>query len=385
MRIRLISTYGIACGVATYAENLSRSLVAAGAAVEVEPIDLASVRGRSAEAVGRYYESLAERCAGADVVHVQHEHAFFGSNRNIAVLGWLVRRLSRQRVAVTFHTVEQAGRSPWHKFYLPRHQANFGWQRLARQLNRRGPMAAAVVAHTAEGCARLGDLGFAPGRIFHVEHALGDFRPGTAAAAAVPEGRKREGIELCCFGFLKETKGILEVIEALALLPPRFRLTVAGGLHPEDAQPILDRMARKVARLAPGAPDLIDRITVTGFLSQEEKEAAFARADIFVNDYHGEFFSMSGALSNVIGRGRPVVCSAIPSFLEFQARHGGLTLVPPRSPMALALKLLELEGQLAHGEPALARLLAEQAATCRALAWDTIARRHLEEVYRCRR
>jgi glycosyltransferase involved in cell wall biosynthesis len=107
------------------------------------------------------------------------------------------------------------------------------------------------------------------------------------------------------FGYLTERKGPLEVLDALALLPPaiagRVAMLFAGRIDPDLAE----RIAQRQRQLAETQPDLWLRIDDRR-LESAELSALVRQSDVVLAPYQ-RFVGSSGVLLWAAGAGRPVL------------------------------------------------------------------------------
>lgn len=185
-------------------------------------------------------------------------------------------------------------------------------------------------------------------------------RFASAVAADVGPGTK-----LLFVGRLDERKGFPIAVAAFARLAPDrpgLRM-VAVGDGPERSA--VDRLA----------PELRDRVTMVGFVPNEEIAPYHAACDLYLGPaIGGESFGY--VLVEAMASGLPVVASDIPGYDEV-VRDGveGL-LVPPRDPEALARAVSVL-----LDDPGLAaRLSAAGRERAAAFDWSVVAGR-IEEIY----
>src|SRR4051812_3311133 len=110
MRVAQISTWETACGIAGYTGMLTSALSAAGIESDVIAIDRMAQRYMPLPELKAAIRDLGKRAASADVVHIQHEFAFFsgsfGGLVSIQLFHQLLAQLQEagRPVAVTFHT-----------------------------------------------------------------------------------------------------------------------------------------------------------------------------------------------------------------------------------------------------------------------------------------
>lgn len=221
----------------------------------------------------------------------------------------------------------------------------------------------ALIVHTSEARERMIAAGHAPERVHHVPSGpidLGTTDPPRPITHARP-------LELLMFGAIKPYKGVDILLAALARLPARqrarLRVTIAGRVF-MDLTPLRELIARE------GLAEIVD--LRPGYVSDAEVARLVARADALLLPYR--LIDASGVAMGAIAAGRPVVASAIPSFVElFGAGRGGI-LFPPEDVEALARLLADLAERPQQLVP-LARAMAELRAGIP--SWGEIARRTL--------
>lgn len=218
----------------------------------------------------------------------------------------------------------------------------------------------AVIVHTEEGRARLVAAGLPGERVHRVPHGL--LEPGQA-----PEPNPRHPgrpLEVLQFGQIKPYKGIDLAIAALARLAPErrrdLRLRIVG-------RPQMDLGPLRHAIAAHGLEEVVE--LRPAFVSAAEMAALFARADLVLLPYR--MIDASGVAMVAIAHGRPVVASALPSFVELFGEGRGARLFPPGDAAALA-RILD---ELATRAEAVVRLAAEMRALRAAIpSWTEIGR-----------
>ncbi len=135
---------------------------------------------------------------------------------------------------------------------------------------------------------------------------------------------RREAHEILCIGRASDpNKGILTLIEALALLPAPARLTLVD----DDSQ---DNPARRRAmELGCG-----DRLQLLGRVSTEALLSLYRRAALVVVPSRHEGFGLPAV--EAMACGTPVVAARAGALPEVVRTGGGGILVDPQSPEALA-------------------------------------------------
>jgi phosphatidyl-myo-inositol alpha-mannosyltransferase len=163
--------------------------------------------------------------------------------------------------------------------------------------------------------------------------------------------------------FTESRKGfpvLRDAFVALARRRPGLRLLVAGPGEPAEA-------------LEPVPPDLRDRITLLGLVSEQDKARMLRSVDLYVApNTGGESFGM--ILTEAMAAGAPVVASDLDAFRRVLAGGAAGALFPPGDAGALAATLEKLlddpEGR--------ADLAGRARAAVAAYDWPVVASRVLE-------
>jgi glycosyltransferase involved in cell wall biosynthesis len=326
-------------------------------------------------AVGRWNWSLAGRLRhwvranGLDLVNLQYQAAAYGMH---PALNLLPRSFSGAPLVVTFHDLKvpylfpKAGRLRWAAI-----------QRLAQH-------AAGVIVTNREDRFRLEEAG--------TIGTLAVIPIGSNIPVAPPAdfdratwrsgwGVSPEETLLGYFGFLNESKGGEELIEALyhlqeARIPVKL-LMIGGRAGSSDAtnRAYADRIDALIARRGVQA-----RMLRTGYVPAEAVSAAFLATDICVLPYRDGISFRRGSLMAALAHGRPIVATQPAVELPELRQKDNIYLVAPCNPVALAEAVITL-----RDDPALrAQLAAGAEALARSFHWDTIAHATAEFFQRVR-
>ncbi|MGE5185939.1 MAG: glycosyltransferase [Acidobacteriota bacterium] len=308
IRLAHVSTFPPAqCGIGNYSQELVHALARAAGDVEVvvlaerEPgvADTANVR-RVWDRRGRWDEELLRAIVQVqpDVVHFQHEQAFFGSDPRFDHLCGALR-------ARGIHPV------------LTMHSVPLG--RKAAALHRRlGAAADRIVVHQRAGMATaLAEQGVPAERVAIIAHGTPEWELPDRAAA-------RQRLELPAdvplalfFGFIHTGKRVhtaLSAFEQTARALPGARLVVVGRIREDNVfQRIYSRWLQQ--RLARGVAS--GRVVFrSGFVPPEHKPAYFAAADLVVLPHVQAYGSASGVLHEAIASRRAFLCTRGDKFAE---------------------------------------------------------------------
>jgi glycosyltransferase involved in cell wall biosynthesis len=145
--------------------------------------------------------------------------------------------------------------------------------------------------------------------------------PAAAAASQAP-GR------ILFLGRIEQAKGVYELLQACALLAPRFpdlRLVLGGSGE-------LDQVRRRADELGLGA-----RVELPGWIGPRERTAELERAAVFCLPSHAEGLPM--AMLEAMAAGKAVVASKVGAIPEAIMDGDNGLLVAPGDSQALAAAL----------------------------------------------
>ncbi|MGA0039538.1 MAG: glycosyltransferase [Pirellulales bacterium] len=339
MRVLHLSTWNRPCGIATYCGNLVRSLDAIGVRNDVYPLEPHLWRTYTADDIADLQADIAEQSRRYDLVHIQHEHGFFGhavsykaAARNYGTMLKTLRAAGTP-VVTTFHT-EPLGVGVGDR------RRSFSPQKMLRNLNRRltwnrqvsrcfgvGPLEAKAVVHTPTTRRALIKQGMPAGAVHVVEHGCLPQREAWHNPAAAKEqlGLSPDDVLLTMFGFIGRYKGHDVAVRALAKLPSHFHLAICGGAHPEADDEFLDKLIKLVRHLG-----VEDRVTITGWLAVEATDVYYAATDICLAPYVDPNLSASGAITWALASGKPTIGSKVPAFQNICREQPCMLLTTPK-------------------------------------------------------
>jgi len=141
-------------------------------------------------------------------------------------------------------------------------------------------------------------------------------------------GARSESGRILFLGRLEAAKGVEELLDAVALLAPRFpalHLVLAGSGE-------LDTWRRAAAKRG-----IVSRVELTGWIDAAARSAQLARAAVFCLPSHAEGLPM--ALLEAMAAGKAVVASRVGAIPEALLDGVNGLMVPPRDAPALATAL----------------------------------------------
>ncbi len=295
-----------------------------------------------------------------DVLDIQYQAAAYGMHLAINVVP---PPITRPPVVVTFHDLKVP-------YLFPKAGPVRWW--VVRMLARR---ADGVIVTNREDYLRLEDE-IAP-------HKLNTIPIGSNIDPVPPAGydrdpeRSRWGINpddllLGYFGFLNESKGGEELVQALNLLVqrgmPAHLLKIGGRAGTSDPTNLAyaERIDRLIAEL-----DLADRVHWTGYLSPTQVSAALLATDVCVLPYRDGVSLRRGSLLACLAHGRAIVTTR-PSVPLAWIRNGeNMLLVEAGASSALAQAVI----RLADDSRMRARLESGARDLAAEFTWERIARR----------
>ncbi|MCY0387551.1 glycosyltransferase [Robbsia sp. Bb-Pol-6] len=301
MKIAIVSTYAIECGIARFAQILERDL-SQYAEVTVFPLNRHELKeefGGTDESADKAIAHIVAKLKGFDAVSIQHEYSLFASTLHQS--NTRVKKLvaANPNTTITFHTVlnragrPQKDRFSYAKFLRPK-RAITQWLHLRRKnadvlmeidlFNFLKEKKAKIVVHTKTTRQLLEHL-------FSIERAychplsytrrvdrdvFNHTRSRTALRAkyAIPD----EHITVGVFGYFGNYKGFDYAIECLARLPAQYQLLVFAGLHPSSIKSGDTSQIQMLTKLA-AKLKVLDRVSFLGAVDDDDLYRAIAGVD----------------------------------------------------------------------------------------------------------
>ena len=339
-------------GVATSSDQLGTSHYARRMNHELGIFTLPS-EGSGRELLRAVAQSQARIC------HVQFEYQAFGTPLQTFVrFPRLVTRIGRgAKVIVTLHgVVTPESVSGWRgrlSFWMYR----FMLRRAARATTRWIVLSERMRVELA--------------RLYDIQNV--SVVPMGCDEVPVPTTERRSRY-LLFFGFLRRSKGIIELIEAFATLGiefPDLELVIAGGSAKGREPDFPAELERMIVR-----HPFRSRIRLyKGFLPTSRRNELASEATVIVLPYRDRFVEISAVAHDVAGSGTPLVCAANARFEEFVEGVEALHAVPEPSSLAESIRRIlvdeDLRTKLSEG----IRSLASRE------SWPNIARLH-RDLYR---
>ena len=368
MRVGMLTSVGESCGIAAYTRELVSSIREI-TSVEVTPISA----GRQPV---EHYREQAGRLNQADVIHIQHEHSFWGGILPGHSAFWELRYLLEKPVVITAHTTTSLAELFRVKEERKLHRKLAKLYLLAKKRYRDSVEIAPFITgrcivHTEEGRRELIERGANPQYVHLIPAGVPDPLPAPTGGEAFRDrfGLQRRRI-ITLFGYTTPNKGYEVVFDALPQIPGDVSFVIAGGPRNADTEVYAESLQADVS-----ARGLGERVIYTGFLTDEEVAEAMAASEIVLTPHTQATGSYSVMIP--LSYGKPLVASDLAIFREIRERGGCVELFPNRDSAALASTVNRLLADSAARDR-LGRLALEYA---KSHSWAEIARQTVE-VYR---
>ncbi len=365
MKVAMLASTGNACGIAAYTRDLVEALNGL-AEVVFEPIEV----GKQSEA---HYREQADRLNQAEVIHIQHEHSFWGGILPGKSSFWTLRYLLKKPVVITAHTTYSLAE------LLRLRQEKRPLHRIAKEilLRRSGYRDSVDIApfvtcrcivHTEAARQSLIARGANPQYVHAIPAGVPEPAPSGASGSSFRlryQIHKRRVISL--FGYVTPTKGYELVFSILGNLPSDIVLVIAGGPRSEDMLPYEQKLKEIV-----GHTGLSDRVIFTGYLSDLEIAEVMEVSEVVIAPHTLATGSYSVMIP--LTYGLPVVASDLDVFREIQQRGNCIELFRSGDPVDFNDKLKKVLKDTARQE----ELSRHALAYAQQHSWPEIARRTVE-------
>jgi glycosyltransferase involved in cell wall biosynthesis len=330
MKVAMLTTVGDRCGIAAYTRSLVEAL-GEFADIAVEPIQ----EGKQPLS---HYQEQADRLNQADVVHIQHEHSFWGGILPNKSAFWNLRYLIKKPVVLTAHTTTALAdllklreeRRPLHRFA----KQILVWRTAYRDSIETAPfIAGRCIVHTEAARNELVERGANP-KYIHVLPAgvptpLVSPDKGAAFRGRFGLGERRV---VSLFGYIAPNKGYELTLDILPKLPEDVVFVIAGGLRTSDLEPYAAGLQERI-----NAAGLKDRVVITGYLSEQEVADAIAASAVVVAPH--TFATGSYSIMVPLSYGKAIVSSNLDCFKEINDQVQCLSLFQAGNAADYAAKL----------------------------------------------
>ena len=385
MRLCILSTQHEPCGIADYSENLRSAMSEIGTETAIHPIDVRALRKRARGELSGHFDGFIQGLNRFDSFIIQHEFGLYAGSYGAAESNVVFQHIllaleaSHKPALIIFHSAPPGWglarilRQWWKRRKEARPQsagalagtvgiallrwlrARPSWLQVLRLINV-NPHLRAVV-HTHEARRAMIDSGLGTDKLAIIRHGVSPMAPLDTIRLAA-NGNPSTDVYMTMFGFVAAYKGYEVALRSLLLLPPSFKLIIAGGQHPATPQ---DRTLEHIltflktgdypsgslaplpaAERAAACQQLAGRVEITGYLKGSDIQRVLDRTSIVLAPYSSDGPQASGALARVLTSRLPVVATKIPAFMEMNEISTCLLLVSENAPHELADAILRL-------------------------------------------
>ena len=371
MRVSMFTSWQVRCGIADYTAHLVNGLQQLpDTQITVVPFDR-EVHPRAD------YVRWGQEMNDGEVAHIQHEYSFFGYRlpwRN--QFGPFVAQIQHPLVITRHVTFDGPLMLPG---YGPGHWVRrFKWSLYNKWL---GPYATHLNKDTFDRAdqiivlsARLKEHLSARGVSARKIHIV----PAGVPQVTTPHGgdalRTAWGWQdkevLGIFGYITPAKGHALMLGALAQLPERYVLLIAGGLRREADRSVLTALEHRIQEL-----NLQDRVRITGYLAEADvpQHIDACTALIYPATHVDSSYSL---ITGLAYQHAPLIASDVFGHREVAERQAGIALFRSGDAADLARVIESVATDTGRRSAA----LEDARRYARDYAWPVIAQ-HTREIY----
>jgi len=317
----LVSSNNPQCGIADYSRFLRKALEDAGLKITFISLDQCKTTVD--------FINLAKRLKSVDLVHIQHEWAFFHKNLLWSALNsWLFMHQIKAPLVVTMHELMPSAKGGL--FYKLACRLLYYAQRFVFS------QADILITHSAQAASFFEGAGINKERIRVMVHPVPEEQimplDNDSAQQILEAGDTREVITI--FGFVTARKHYSLVLEAIKDLN-NCVLLIAGGPHPNDKTGYFECLKNEINRLG-----LASKVKLYGYVPQAEISHIMSLSKILlvpINDSLG-----SGSFSFAVAYAKPVIAMDTDYFKNLKEQGFGIELFGYRDGRDLSKKITAL-------------------------------------------
>lgn len=331
LKIAWISSYNTKCGIATYSQHLIENMQNA----EVEVLcnyaqttlsqDKPNVQRCFAFGEEQTLQTLAAKVneMKPDAIVIQFNYSFF----NFSSLNSFIEEQTRQgiKIIMMLHATQDAAITPHKKLS----QLVPGFKKCAR-----------ILVHSYKDLNRLKAYGLVE-NVALFPHGVLDFTPPKKVT-------KNSVFTLATYGFFLPHKGLLEVIDAVAVLVNQGTAVHLKMFNAKYPDPVSDDMVQKAEEKIV-ALNLQKHITLTtDYLSDEESLVELNKADLLLFAYQETGESSSAAVRYGLAAQKPIAVTPLEIFDDVK---DAVFTLQGTSPQEIATDIQHLMQQIKTNAP----------------------------------
>jgi len=313
LALTMVTTWNDPCGIADYSKALVREL---GKDIDVNIVELKKHQhGKS------YFDEVGKRANQGDLVHIQHEYAFFGGlDPWQAGFKTMVNHIDKP-IVMTAHTWLKpfSGGPPGRKLLRGIKKIVYGLMGWNNYLKfGQFKLARAIIVHNQVFKKYLIQIGLTQDSIRYFPQGIPKEKLVGDQQAAIKQYQLQGKKILLLFGFLMPSKGHLLALEMIKDLADDVVLVIAGEKGKTKSELIYARQVGELVSLQK------ERCLLTGYLSEQELHDLIAAATLCLFPYTEA--TSSYALSLALAHRKACVASSLENFLEFNQDRSTLAI-----------------------------------------------------------
>jgi glycosyltransferase involved in cell wall biosynthesis len=175
-----------------------------------------------------------------------------------------------------------------------------------------------VIVHNSFARKQLIELGFDENKLIIKPIPVPSLSPSSSFVKEIEEIKNKIHYQpgdfiFATVGYLSRVKGCIQIVKAVALLPPHYKLLIFGGIHPRGGNDeTLDELGDLIV-----SRGLQDRVFISGFVEDDNLLNAYVSSvDLLVFPYLREYVSSSAALNNGFANEKPILAFPLDTFKE---------------------------------------------------------------------
>lgn len=367
MKVGMLTSTDEKCGIAQYTRQLCAGF---GSSVEIEIVPVHS--DNDEQPWPEYINESSKQLNKCDVVHIQHDYAFWGSVLPLRNQYFKHMKKIIPPKVITAHTLDTIGK-------MFEKSDNDGFAKFIKSILKRIPSYQLIVEAGTFNIADRIIVHDNPSKRILLGRSISDKKirviPMGVPDPILEEGLGKEFREknaiygkklIVIFGFIRPERGYELALDAMASLDKEIMLVIAGGIQSIEYEWYLNALYERIRSL-----NLTERTLITGYLDDYGVASVMQAADLVLCPHeHG---TGSYSVQVALAYGKPILASDLPFFTDMEKSYGCLVTFRNGSRENLVYKIKSI-----FENPELARRLSVSALKYAKLhSWRKIAERTL--------
>ncbi|MHB1456708.1 MAG: glycosyltransferase [Armatimonadota bacterium] len=334
MKIGMLTSVDERCGIAHYSNDLCAGF---GPEVQVDTVSVYSIR----DPWPHYIAQSSERLNKCDVVHIQHDYAFWGSilprkskyfaHMKSIKCPKIITAHTLDTVASMFAATESSGMAKMVKNIL-KSIPSYCLQIENGTFN----IADRIIVHDNPAKRVLTGRGISERKIKVIPMGVPEPTASQNDGEFFRQKYDLYGKKLIVvFGFIRPGRGYETILDLLPEMDKETMLVIAGGVRDLSMEWYLTSLHETIR-----SQNLTQKTLITGYLNEADAGALMQTADIVLCSQESGTGSYS--VQFALGYGKPIVASSLPCFKDLEFTYKCLTTYNTGSRTSLASVLKPL-------------------------------------------